>query len=67
MTFSVPPLNCATARCTNTPKHALMFVPFFMRPMRSERLALQSELADLEAEMAADLNVKSLKELGYAL
>ena len=52
--------NCATPCCTNTPKHALMCAPFFMRPMRSERLALQSELGDLEAEMAADL-----EELGY--
>ena len=42
-----------------------MFTPFFMRSMRTERLALQSELADLEAEMAADFNVKSLEELGY--
>ena len=57
--------NCAMPCCTNTPKHALMFTPFFMRPMRSERLALQSELADLETEIAADLNVKSLEELGY--
>ena len=33
--------------------------------MRGERLVLQSELADLETEMAADLNEKSLEELGY--
>lgn len=36
-----------------------------MKNNKMHSLALQTELADLEAEMAVDFNVKSQKELGY--
>ena len=41
------------------------FINKFNCLVRGERLALQTERVDLEAEMAADLNVKSLEGLGY--
>lgn len=36
-----------------------------MKNNKMHPLALQTELAELEIEMVADLNVKSQEELGY--